>query len=95
MGRHTEDYPGGPVLLHFEGPWTQQEKTTLKQSIQKAETNGLPPICPELGTGWILTCVKVSENVSVYGATRQGLRDGFSATNPAKLARKIQETGDT
>lgn len=87
--RHNATDDLSPLLLHFEGPWSDEDKQIIRQAVRDVEADSLPPIHPELGTGWIFTYIE-ADGVSVYSATRQGLQKGFKGLSVQELAEDIR-----
>jgi hypothetical protein len=83
-------------LVHYSGPWTDEERTTIEHAILNAEAARLPRIPEGYGAPWI--AVKSSgglarhrdARVPVYIASRIGVDGMRRAQSAPGLATEIE-----
>lgn len=59
-----------PLLAHFEGDWSAEERALVEAAVEEAEANGLPEPSGELGASWV-AIRRTSGNATYYMASRQ------------------------
>lgn len=84
------------TLVHYSGPWTDEERTTIEHAILNAEAAQLPRIPEGYGAPWI--AVKSSSGIAshrnaqghVYIISRVGVDGMRRAQSAPGLAAEIE-----
>lgn len=84
------------TLVHYSGPWTDDEKTVIEHAILDAEGAGLPRAPEQYGAPWI--AIKSSDGIerrpnapgTFYIASRAGMDGTRRAPSAPGLAAEIK-----
>jgi len=87
MTPHTTD-PSTPTV-HFEGRWSDAERTLIERAAVEVETATLPSMPGARHAPWVATCHDRGTS-AVYAASRHGISRVVSARSAQVLAEKIR-----
>lgn len=79
-------------LVHFEGPWADEETKSIDRAAAAAESAGLPPSPREGGRPWIAT-KHVFPSFTLAIASRLNLDGTLTAPDAGALAAQIETAG--